>query len=351
MRHRTCILLIAAVAWGLSFRDSVSQVLPPIENPPPETLDAGPLGPPLTDLPQASPLSGEPYRPGPAENDSVLLRESGQVQDEEVDPDRARDSRNTFFQGFDLQATWLAAGGASGMGMVDVEMYSEFAMPLPKKTWPLLLTPGFGSHFLDGPQVSDMPPRLYDAYVEFRWIPRFSSEWRLDVAVMPGVYSDFQQSASDSLRITGHAAAIYTWSPTVKLVLGVAYFDRPDANVLPVGGIVWKPNDDVKFELVAPRPKISYRLDHRVEPDATRDWVYLAGEWGGGTWAIRRVSGIDDQVTYGDYRILLGFQRDAFGGPDFRMEVGYVFGRRLEYVSQPHVDLTPTFLVRGGVTF
>ena len=290
--------------------------------------------------------------PGPAE--TLPTGSPPAAGDEDYDPDRPRDARSGFFQGLGAQATWLAGGrGPTEVGMTDVELDSVFALPLPKKTWPLVLTPTFDAFLMDVPPLIDLPARLYDAYIELAWFPRLSPQWRLDLTVDPGVYSDFEERSSKGIRVPGHAAAIYTWSPTTKIVFGAAYLDRHSGiDVIPIGGIIWKPRDDLNFEMVFPRPKIAWRVD----PDGNGDdliqhWLYLAGEFGSEAWEIRRSSGLDEQISYTDYRLLLGFERPSIGGPKLRVEMGYVFGRQLRYVTSPNVDLSPTLLLRAGATF
>jgi hypothetical protein len=269
------------------------------------------------------------------------------------DPDRPPDARDGLFQKLIFTDTWLARTGTYGLGMSDLQLKTVLAFPIPSRDWPLIVTPGFGVHFLDGPVVSDLPPRLYDAYVQFRSMKRLSPRWAADVGITPGVYSDFEQSSDKAFRITGYGAAMFTWTPTTKLLLGVAYLDREDLRVLPIGGILWNPTPDLAIELSAPRPRIAQRLYwNGALTDEVQDWVYLAGELGGGIWAIRRVDGSNDETTYTDYRIILGVERRDLGGLDGHIEVGYVFGRSLEYRSRDaDIDLNPTVMVRGGVTY
>jgi hypothetical protein len=340
--------LILAILFGPLVSTLWSQtVLPagsfPVEDPRVAQPFLGEIGP-VEDL---SPV------PGPA----GVLPSSGPLpspNDEDYDPDRPRDARNGFFQGVGVQATWLAGGsGPSQVGMADVELDSVFALPLPKKTWPLVLMPTFDVFLMDVPRAIDLPPRLYDAYVELSWLPKLSAEWRLNLTVDPGVYSDFKERTSKGIRVPVDAAAIYTWSPATKIVFGAAYLDRrTGADVIPIGGILWKPRDDLDFELVFPKPKIAWRVDPDGNPDDDiQHWLYLAGEFGSEAWEVRRSSGLDEQVSYTDYRLLLGFERTAFGGPKLRAELGYVFGRQLRYLTSPNVDLSPTLLLRAGATF
>ncbi len=134
---------------------------------------------------------------------------------------------------------------------------------------------------------------------------------------------------------------------------GAAYLDRPDVEVIPIGGVIWTPNDDVKFDLVFPHPKISRRVYWGGEyGDAVQDWAYMAGEFTGDAWAITRADGSDDQVVLSDYRFILGLERKVLGGLSSRVEVGYVFGRRIRYSSgTPDFYPTDTVMLRGGLTY
>jgi hypothetical protein len=290
--------------------------------------------------------------PGPAE--TLPAGTLPAPNDEDYDPDRPRDARSGFFQAVGAQATWLAGGrGPTEVGMADVALDSVFALPLPKKTWPLVLTPTFDWYLMDAPPSIDLPARLYDAYVEFSWLPRLSPQWRLDLTVDPGVYSDFEEQAGKGIRVPAQAAAIYTWSPTAKIIFGAAYLDRRiGIDVIPIGGIIWKPRDNLNLEMVFPKPKLAWRVD----PDGNVDddiqhWLYLAGEFGSEAWEIRRTSSLDEQISYTDYRLLLGFERPSIGGPKLRVEIGYVFGRQLRYLTSPNVDLSSTLLMRAGAAF
>ena len=311
---------------------------------------------------QASPPASGPS--GPPEfrmlADAAELRAAiaGAADASEPDPDEPPGSRPGVFQKVSFLSTWLATGvGPDDFGVLDLELWSDFGFPCPTRQWPLAVTPGFGVHFFDGAIGADLPGAVYDAYVEFRWLPRLSPRIKLDLGVTPGWYSDFRQGSSDALRIGGHGAAMITWGPTLKLVAGLAYLDRKDVEFLPLGGLIWTPNADTRFELVSPRPRIARRIDHRSAGSVTwswsqEDWVYVAGEFGGGAWAIRRAGAIDDFITYHDYRILLGVERKRIGGFSARIEVGYVFGRKLQYDGRtPDVEPDDTLLVRGGLTY
>jgi hypothetical protein len=89
-----------------------------------------------------------------------------------------------------------------------------------------------------------------------------------------------------------------------------------------------------------------------LPPDQVEDWVYIAGELGGGIWAFEHPSGADDVFSYRDYRVMLGIERKVLGGLGTRVEVGYVFGRKIELTSTS-ADIFPsdTVMVRGGLMY
>jgi hypothetical protein len=298
--------------------------------------------------------------PGPAPaSPPPVICDPGCLAPEE-DPDVPRDARKGFFQKVFLTDTWLARLGDGGFGMNDLEAGAVFALPFPTRTWPLLITPGFIAHWLDGPAGVDLPPRVYEAYTEFRWLPRFTQRLRADAAIMPTYNSDFRASR-DALRITGYGAGIWQWTPKMKLVLGASYLDRHDVAVLPIAGISWHPSDDWKLDLVFPKPKIARRIGQygTLCPASGGSccpeieyWLYVAGELGGGIWAFEHTDGIEDVFSYRDYRLMLGIERKVFFGLDSRLEVGYAFNRRIEFQSGlPDVEPGDTVMVRGALTY
>ena len=260
--------------------------------------------------------------------------------------------RNGVFQKVLFDAAWLAPG-VNGMGVNDLQLQTIFALPCPTVNSPLVITPGFDVQYLQGPQKTDLPPRLYETYVDFRWLSQVTPTLGLDLAITPGEYSDFDQSSSKGFRLQGHGAAAWTWNETTKVVVGAAYLDRPDVELIPIGGVIWMPRDDLKFDLIFPHPKISHRIYWGGNcGDDVQDWVYIAGEFNGDAWAIRRSDGSSDQVVISDYRLVLGMERKVTGGLSSRFEVGYVFGRRIKYSSDtPDFHPTDTVMLRGGLTY
>jgi len=322
---------------------------PPVQPGPPPAWDAyGPPGQPY------SPTSPSPYAPTP----QPLYPEGAPT----VFPDNSVFSTLgqplRFFQELRVRGTWLAGDaepGTTDLGVTDLELSGTFAFPFFSNQSPLLVTPGFNAHYWDGPNsagpaVADLPPRTYDAFLDFAWYPQITTWLAANLGVRVGVFSDFQEFNSDSLRVMGRALAVMTFTPTIQLAAGVIYVDRLDVKLLPAGGVIWTPIPDARYEILFPNPKLARRLTTIGTTDV---WGYLAGEFGGGSWSIERADGSEDAFDYNDIRIIFGIETSALSGLKTNFEIGYVFNREIIYKNGPPPDFEPndTLMLRAGLAY
>jgi hypothetical protein len=262
-------------------------------------------------------------------------------------------ARNGVFQKIDFTGAYLPRFETDSLGMSDLQLDIVFGLPFFTRESPLVITPFYAVHFFDGPDSPDVPPRTHDAAATFQHFRPIGDSWIMLLDVTIGEFADDQSfGTSDALRITGGGAAVYEWSPVWKWVFGATYVDRASTKILPVAGFIYKPNDDVEYKLVFPAPKISWRLPWTDVPGSDERWLYVAGEFGGGAWAVRRTNGMTDEMDITDWRIYLGLERKIVGGISRRVEVGYVFARELTYSSMPgHISLDDTLMLRAGLTY
>ncbi len=257
--------------------------------------------------------------------------------------------KSGFFQKASATTTYIPRS-STGLGVTEFQVFTTVAVPAPTRNWPMLITPSFFLRLFDGPTNPDVPSSVYDAYLEFMWVPRISPRWQAIVSVAPGVYTNFESYSSNAFRLTGRGLARFQWKPDVfEIVFGVLYLNRLDVQILPAGGVIWQPADDVRMELIFPKPKIAgrFRVGHGFE-----DWVYVGGEFGGETWSVQRTTGVEERLTMRDWRVMLGVERKRNGGAGLRLEVGYVFSRQLKYEFTPtEFKFSDSLLVRGGITF
>ena len=330
--------------------------------------------PPQGPAANANPLGANPAAPNNAWGELPSLRMAQRTNDSPVRlpqdeasypdflPDAIEDDqlliggpklsayKSGFFQKLSASGTWLPGMGSNQLGIVESEVFVTVALPAPTTEWPLLITPYLNVRTLDGPTTPDLPANLFEAYVDFMWVPRINDRWIGIIAVTPSVYSDFDGDHPDAFRWQGKGMARWDIVPDqLQLLFGVLYLNRENIRTLPAGGLIWKPNPDMNYELVFPRPKLAHRLRFG---DTWEDWIYVAGEFGGNSFAVRRADGSEDMATLRDWRIMLGVERKRDGGAGQRLEFGYIFSRQVEYRSStPDFNPDDTLMVRLVLMF
>lgn len=261
-----------------------------------------------------------------------------------------RPHKSGWFQKLSFTSTWIDDATTAGLSLAELDAFAMLAAPLPTHDWPLVVMPGARARLLDGPPALDLPDEVYNLYWDFMWLPKLSERWTVIAAVMPGLYSDFGGGGGDGFRLQGKGLVRWDAVPRrVQTLAGVLYLDRDDVKLLPAGGVIWTPNDAVRYELIFPRPKLSHRL---IQAGDREYWLYVGGEFGGDTWAVTRVNGAADRLTLRDLRLLLGWEQKRDGGAGWRVEAGYVFSRRIEFRSSTQVVKPPdAYLLRAGIDF
>ncbi len=202
------------------------------------------------------------------------------------------------------------------------------------------VTFGLGIGFLAGPERTDMPPRVFDISIGYQHRERMG-DFAYDVAAAVLASSDFEGSARDGIRFPAHAVGYWTLDRDVDLVFGVDFLDRDDLRLLPVAGVSLRPHPAVRIDLVFPRP----RVELQVTP---HDRIYMFGGLGGGSWAIERVTGLDEMASLYELELGIGLIPDGHEkGIWVPCELVYLFDRKLEYASgRGDYDIGPTVMLR-----
>jgi len=307
------------------------------------------------------PIAGQPWQPYPEGGippDAPVL-----AQEQPLLPfapelglrplPRPADARDGFFQKARFTATWIPQLDDDSLGWTDLRSEVSVALPFFTRQAPIVITPSYEVHFLDRPAAFDLPPRLHDLAIDFNHFRRVTNDWIANVAVTPGIYADDHSfDADEALRLNGRAVAIYDPSPEWKGVLGVTYVHGGWAKIVPIVGVVYEPNDDVKYELVFPRPRVAWRLPMSPVPGRDEYWFYVLGEFANAIWAIEQSDGTPDVFASRDFRVILGLERKIIGGLSHRLEVGYVFNREIKLASDGReVDLDDSLLLRVGLVY
>lgn len=354
---------------------------PPISPPLTPTFDpyANPLlGTPPADIPyNVSPQLGQPGFPQPAYPQPVLPQaappatpgipqqggslfpnglpwqwDNNTYQYQNSDGTVARLQR--FMQQISVESTWLHSdNSADALGITRLELEATFGFPVfYNPDTPLLITPGFAFNWLDGPGAPgyDLPPRVYDAYLDAAWHPQINQFLSADLGLRTGVWTDFHEVNSDSLRLLGRGLGVLALSPQFDVVAGVWYLDRNHIKLLPAGGVHWRPGPLWDMYLVFPNPKIRRKS---IMVGASQWWIYFAGEYGGGRWTVDRPGIGGDDIDINDLRAIFGIEWETQTQARGHFEIGYVFDREILYsaTTTPKLKLDDTIMLRLGFDF
>ncbi|BBO33027.1 hypothetical protein PLANPX_2639 [Lacipirellula parvula] len=310
----------------------------------------------------APPMQGIPYAPPPNSN---ILQNMPTVQwnrgtYDYTNPDGSTSRLQRFMQQLTVESTYLMGNhNPDQLAWNRLEMAATFGVPIFRNPdTPLLITPGFAFNWLEGPSGpnADLPPRVYDAYLDTAWSPKLTERLSADLGFRTGVWSDFSYFDSRSMRFMGRGLGVYTLSPKMDVHAGVWYLDRNKVKILPAGGVYWRPNPEWDLWLLFPNPKIRKRFQNLGQ---IQWWWYVAGEYGGGAWTITRsedgpADGARDDIDYNDIRVMLGLEWETQTRLHGHAEIGYVFDREIVYSQTnlpPEYNLDDTIMFRLGFDF
>ena len=197
-------------------------------------------------------------------------------------------------------------------------------------------------HLLSGPRSIDLPARLYDFELGYQSRSSLSDLFSYEWSAMVGAYSDFEGSAREGVRFPAHAVGMFHPGPRADWVVGVDYLGRDDVKVLPVAGFCWHDpaTPHLRYQMIFPRPRIDLTLSSEVR-------LYIAGLFGGGTWQIEFPDSSNDVLTYRDYKLVTGIEQMSDDGSLTSWELGWVFGRKIEFRGRPEeLDMDDAFVLR-----
>lgn len=313
-----------------------SNELPPVFLEPIPVDSAFPSAEAVPPLPAEPIIPNEPIVPDQS-LDSPAIVIDGNDEDEEEDEDLFGRPYNA--PGWYSHPEWHNLDWRSGAGgrFGEFSFAGTSAQPITvtteedRITDALSFTSGHAFRWLDGPSQSDMPPRLFEFHWGLHYFGELNEGAWIDLGFSAGIYTDFEDSVREGWRVPAHA--VFSWEivPEVQPVIGVKYYDRDNLGLLPVAGLILRPDDEMRIELVFPEPKIAWQISESEEKD---HWLSFSGRIGGGEWAIeRRPSGLADVVSYNDYQLVLGIETIDQLNEINSLEIGYSFERELDYRS------------------
>jgi hypothetical protein len=343
---------------------------PSVGPPPPfdPYASGSPAGPPPSSVPYnyTPPPTNFPQQPSPLYPDGLPFQyQPGPLPSYPTDEGYYAKAQR-FLQELSFEYTYLY-GDHTKLDHLEInraELSSTFAIPMFYNIeTPLLVTPGFAANWLEGPLSGppdlmamppvpggpDLPPRLYDAYLDFAWYPKVTPWLGGELGFRTGVWSDFDHVDSDSVRFLGRGLASLSVTPNLDVLFGAVYLDRLNVKFLPAGGFYWRPTPEWDAYLVFPNPKVR---KYWATVGNSKWYWYVAGEYGGGSWSVQRQVN-SDRIDINDIRIIGGIEWETQTLIRGFVEAGYVWDREVLFQSGMPGEFRPddTVMVRGGINF
>jgi hypothetical protein len=234
---------------------------------------------------------------------------------------------------------------------VQVPTYPFFGPPPP------FINLGFSFTDLNAPEALDLPAELYDYSLGLSWMRPIRERWMLRLMLSTALATDGKNNSSDAWQFRGGLFAMYQPSEDWTWILGALALGRKDIPVVPAVGAIWQPNPGLRFDLTLPRPRVALLI---VDQGPRQQWGYVGAGFSGGTWAYERTGAIDDQLTYRDWRFVVGWESTPTPEPGMPFtrghklgaEIGYVFARKFKFEGGlPDIDIDDTLMLRLTASF
>ncbi|WP_169980463.1 DUF6268 family outer membrane beta-barrel protein [Tautonia rosea] len=212
--------------------------------------------------------------------------------------------------------------------------------------WSLLsVRPQFQTLFLGGPPKPgpDLPEQVYALTTDFQLEQPLSRKFSITIGATPGLYTDWENLSGEAVRVPARLFGSYIYSPKLILIGGVVYTAQPEIPIIPAAGLIWKPSETWRVDLIAPRPRIVYRWSEQLQ-------LYGQFAFDSSTYAIQS-AGRNDLLEYRDFRVAMGAEWTTTQKMRLFGEVGAAFARDLDLMFQRGNTVDPGIYLRAGFRF
>ena len=339
------------------------------------TIDPGYVAPP-TYVPnsagwnpfQPAPLTQDPFLGQPGVSDQSVSPYSGGFAFGTNGPQPYRFGWTARHE-FGILPKESTEGSLGNFGILEFDNEWEYTTAVPYG-WIFSFTQQYNLRTWDGPlsKTPAVPPMgppgtirvpiglpgsVHRLGWDFELATPANAPWSIQLGFNPSLNSDFERSpSSDAWNWDGRGIIFYRASPRWMIAMGAGFWDRVNDRVIPYAGAIWTPDDRWEWRLVFPEPRVSMFLGN---PWGVPTWVYVSGEWHIEAYEIEveRVlgrAGLKDKIEVEDWRILFGLRSNNGWVTSF-LELGWVFGRHVDFLVVPGFDVSSGFIARAGVQY
>lgn len=197
----------------------------------------------------------------------------------------------------------------------------------------LTLGGGYGLKHIDASAPTPLPQDLHGVFLEAGVRYRFNDRSFASIKLFPGFYSDFKDLGNDDVRMPVLALGGYSFDNGFSVVGGFIYrFGYHASRYIPALGFSYQPDSYWRFDLVAPRPAITYIASPQLQ-------LFVAGDFASDEYELKdRVLGAK-AIKYSDYKAMAGINYLPNSSIKLSTSIGYAFDRKFAFFDGNRSDL------------
>jgi len=226
------------------------------------------------------------------------------------------------------------AGGQVGLGEFRVKLGRSFPI-VPR----LRFTPelSYTQVEVSAPAAARLPGSLYSTTLGLRLDHQLDQRLGYSVFVAPGIAGDYRSIGGEDVRVRLGVLGRYSSSQRLTLLAGLIYTPGYHSlQVLPMLGMVYRPDDRWTLSIAAPRPGVSYALTPELK-------LNLNAEYHGTEYQLHQESLGARVVRYRDFRFTGGAEWNLADRLTGELAAGWAVGRKFlfyELFAAGHPDLS-----------
>lgn len=183
----------------------------------------------------------------------------------------------------------------------------------------------YGLKHIEATAAAGLPQDLHALSLETSINYRINEHSFASLRLSPGLFSDFGNIGSDDVKMPVLAMAGYSFDNGLTLVGGFVYrVGHHSAPFLPVAGLTYQPNQYWRFDLVAPRPGVTYIPSRQVR-------LFAAGDFASDEYELKDRSSGAKALKYRDYKVMFGAEYLLTPVIKLTGTAGYAFDRSFEF--------------------
>ena len=192
---------------------------------------------------------------------------------------------------------------------------------------------GYGLKHIDASSSAALPEDLHALFLEAGARYRINEKAFASLRLSPGLYSDFSEIGGDDLRMPVLALGGYSFNDRWSVTGGLIYrFGAHSSRFMPALGFSFQPDESWRFDIVAPRPTITYSASRRLQ-------LFVAGDISSDEYEVHDRTIGARAVKYSDFKVLAGVGFLPIPAVKLSTSIGYAFDRRFVFYDSFRPDL------------